>query len=244
MNRRYEIREGDGTPILFVHGWLGSTESWKPVREHLELDNPLLFYDQSNFTSSPFSIEELADKLDETIEELDLENPIIVGHSLGGMTALSYASNYDNIGGLVLLGTSSSTPEPEIETFDFYLENLGSMPGEEWAEKISENYAGHLDNERLKQASKKELLEAEDGSLRYPLQAMKKFDVREEFEEWSKPAVVIAGEKDGAITLEKSRETSKMLDAEIVELDCGHLIPWEKPEQVADLIQEFVKEVK
>ena len=241
----FEIQEGDGKPVVFIHGWLGSNESWKLVRQYLGLENPKIFYDQSKLTASKFSMDDLADKLHEIIQKLELEKPIIVGHSLGGMTALTYASKYDNLAGLVLLGTSASTPEPEIETFDFYLENLDSMARDDWAEKISSNYAGHLEDGMLKQTAKKELVDASDAELRYPLEAMKRFDVREELGDWNKPALVVAGEKDGAITPEKCREVAELVDAELVELDCGHLMLWESPEKIASLIQKFVEtEVK
>ncbi len=241
----HEIEEGEGPAVIFIHGWLGSRESWNLVRNYLELENPGIFYDQSRLTSSKFSIADLADHLHELVDELGLEDPVIVGHSLGGMTALSYASEYDNIGGLILLGTPSSTPEPEIESFDYYLENLDSMSREKWAEKISKNYAGQIEDEKLKQMSKKELLDASEDELRYPLEAMKEFDVREEFGNWEKPSLVVAGGKDGAITPEKSRGTAELLNAELVELDCGHLMLWEEPGKVAELVQCFVEtEVK
>lgn len=240
----HELQEGEGKPVVFIHGWLGSRESWKMVRSELDIQNPLLFYDQrchGDSECSAFSMEKLADDLHDLINELELEQPVIVGHSLGGMTALSYTAKYDNLYGLLLLGTPASTPEPENETFDFYLENLESMDRETWAEKISDNYAGKIEDQELKQSSKKELLNAGEEQLRYPLEAMKQFDVRTGFESWRKPALVVAGKKDGAITVEKSRETAELLDAELVELDCGHLMLWEKPGKIAELVEDFVE---
>lgn len=240
----YEVEEGNKPALIFIHGWLGSRESWKLVKPRLDLDNQLVFIDQrchGQSRCSKFSMSTLAHDLKSVVEDLDLENPVMVGHSMGGMAALDFAVKHDNFSSLVLLGTSSSTPEPENETFDYYLENLGSVDREKWAEKIAENYAGRTENAALKKESKRELVQADEEVLRNGLEAMKEHDVKNKLGDFEKSALVVAGDKDGAITLEKSRELAEILNADLEIIDSGHLIPWEKPERVAELISRFMQ---
>lgn len=239
----YQTNEGEEPALVFVHGWLGSIESWQQVLQELDITNQIVLVEQrchGRSACSEFSMEDLADDLNSVIDKLELEKPVIIGHSLGGMTALEYAARYDNFSRLVLLGTSASTPEPENETFDYYLKNLGSVDREKWAEKIAENYVGQIENQRLEQESKRELVEADEKVLRYGLEAMKEFDVRDALNDFGNPALVIAGDKDGAITPEKSRELASLIGADLEMISSGHLMNWEKPGKVADILKQYV----
>lgn len=239
----HEYREGEGTPVVFIHGWLGSMKSWTRVLEHLDIENPVLLYDQRCHGESfceKFSFEDLADDLHALVKELGIEEPVLVGHSMGGMTALQYSTTY-SVKGLFLLGTAASNPEPANESVEYFLENLGSMPREEWAEKIAENYTG---GERPGNAelAVKEMVSASEKQLKYPLEAMIEYDVRDDLEPLS--ARVITGKHDRAITMDKSRELAELLDAEIEVLDTTHLMLWEVPGEIAGLLEEFLSHSK
>jgi pimeloyl-ACP methyl ester carboxylesterase len=240
MKNRLDIEkiEGTGTPIMFVHGWLGSKNSWDQVREELDLENPEIFYSQRCHGDSgceEFSMEDLASDLEDITE--DLEKPLIVDHSMGGMTALKYSTMSDNFSGLVLFGTCASTPRPSYRSPQYFLDMLGDMAREKWAGLIADNYAEG--NEEMREQSFRELLNADLKPIRYGLKAMIEYDVTGELREEN--AVVVAGEKDGAIKPEQSRELSELLDCEFRLIDSSHLMLQEKPEEVAEIIEEFVE---
>ncbi|MFB6217186.1 MAG: alpha/beta fold hydrolase, partial [Candidatus Aenigmatarchaeota archaeon] len=69
-----DLREGEGTPIIFIHGWLGSRKFWQLITPYLEIENPLIFYDQRCHGDSPcskFKVETLAEDLENLIKELE-----------------------------------------------------------------------------------------------------------------------------------------------------------------------------
>ena len=232
--------EGEGTPIVFIHGWMGSKESWKQVREELDLENPMIFYSQRCHGESgckDFSIEDLAHDLEQITEEL--EEPILVGHSMGGMTSLAYSTISDNFSGLLLLATCSSTPEPKYKSPSFFLEKLGEMARQKWAEMITDNYAEDADPE-LRNFSIKELLEADKDPLVKGLKAMIDYDVRDQLEE--EKALVVAGKNDKTIPKKQGEKVAELLNCSYREIDSTHLMLQETPEKIAEITEEFVED--
>lgn len=92
-----ERREGQGTPLVLIHGFGGSRHDWEPLIDALPADMPLITYDQRGFGDSsgeagvPFSH---ADDLLALIDRLDIAGGDICGMSLGGATALNFALNH------------------------------------------------------------------------------------------------------------------------------------------------------
>lgn len=239
----YRIEEGDERPVVFIHGWLGSKEFWKLITPYLEGENEKTFYDQrchGNSENGKFTMSSLAEDLRSLIEHLGLEDPVLVGHSMGGMTALQYAAQYDNFYSLVLLATSASTPDPENESVRYFLEKFDELSKGEWAEEITRNYVADSERQKIKDMTRKELRKADEKSIRYGLKAMMEYDVTAEFEDFDKPAVVVAGQKDGAITREKSEEAAELLNCELKVLETSHQMLPEKPEKVAEIVQNVV----
>ena len=94
----YEI-QGKGQPIIFIHGWSCSTETSAPMVEILKKDYRCISYDQRGHGASSrptkgLTITQLGRDLRELIEYLDLQDVILVGHSMGGATIYSYIQQF------------------------------------------------------------------------------------------------------------------------------------------------------
>lgn len=241
----YNIQEGSKKPIVFIHGWLGSKNSWKIVESNLDIQNTTIFFDQrchGDSFCSDFEIKDLSEDLHNLIVELELDNPVIIGHSMGGMTALKYASRYDNFSGLCLLGTCASKPAPKLKSVKYFLNKFEELDRREWAEQITQNYVGDVEDEEIQEISEKELVEADSQPILYGLEAMMNYDVKGELEEFQKPCLIVAGKKDDAITMDKSRELSNILKCELETVNSGHLMLQEIPDEISDIIEDFLKE--
>ncbi|MFA7080975.1 MAG: alpha/beta hydrolase [Bacteroidales bacterium] len=84
---------GSGQPILILHGWLGLSDHWMMVAKFLsEQGFNVIVPDIPNhgrsFHTEHFSIDEMADILNSFTLTQGFEDPIIIGHSMGGKIAM------------------------------------------------------------------------------------------------------------------------------------------------------------
>lgn len=87
-----------GTPLVILHGVFGSADNWLTVAKSLGERYRVFTVDQRNHGRSPhsdeFDYEVMAADLNEFIDDQGLENPVVIGHSMGGKTAMQFAINY------------------------------------------------------------------------------------------------------------------------------------------------------
>ena len=114
----YCEQHGQGAPALvFVHGGGGWTDHWQLQLPYFATLTTVLAYDlrghgRSSVPVGPYSIETFAEDLHRLLSQLQIERPILVGHSLGGTIALRYAFDFpDHVTGIAILDSGcSSTP--------------------------------------------------------------------------------------------------------------------------------------
>ena len=89
---------GAGPPIIMLHGFLGSLDNLLPIGRAMSEKHTVYLLDQRNHGQSPHSNEHnyslLAGDLHEFVQEHKIMDPVIIGHSMGGKTAMKYASMF------------------------------------------------------------------------------------------------------------------------------------------------------
>ena len=93
---------GDGKPFIILHGFLGMSDNWKTVGKKIaEKGYEVHLLDQRNHGKSPhtddFSYELLAEDLENYCRQHKLENIVLMGHSMGGKTAMLAACNHEEL---------------------------------------------------------------------------------------------------------------------------------------------------
>src|SRR2546425_3547619 len=105
-----------GTPIIFVHGLTANTFCFQAFADELARDHRVFAYDlrgrgDSDKPESGYSVPIHATDLAELIDELGLDRPVIVGHSLGALIGLYFAKQYrENLSKLVLIDAGAPLP--------------------------------------------------------------------------------------------------------------------------------------
>lgn len=93
---------GEGTPFLILHGFLGMGDNWKTLAKKISgYGYQMHLIDQRNHGRSPhskaFNYELLASDLIAYCEDNDLKDITLLGHSMGGKTAMLFAMRYPEI---------------------------------------------------------------------------------------------------------------------------------------------------
>ncbi|MGM0478765.1 MAG: alpha/beta fold hydrolase [Bacteroidota bacterium] len=89
---------GSGQPLIILHGLFGSSDNWQTHGKKLAEYFEVYLVDQRNHGKSDwsedFDYDFMAQDLHEFIEEHQLEDVILIGHSMGGKTIMRYAQLY------------------------------------------------------------------------------------------------------------------------------------------------------
>lgn len=93
---------GEGKPLLILHGFLGMNDNWKTLgNEFAEAGFQVHLIDQRNHGRSPhsdtFNYLELAKDVKEYMDDHGLRNVILMGHSMGGKTAMTAAALFPHL---------------------------------------------------------------------------------------------------------------------------------------------------
>lgn len=109
----------EGIPVLFLHSFGGSSEHWKQQLAHVRQHRQAAAFDfrghgrSDSANNSAYAVEALVKDVEAVMDELGWNKVILVGHSMGGSTAIAYADAHPNkVAGLVMAGTpGKSDPE-------------------------------------------------------------------------------------------------------------------------------------
>jgi pimeloyl-ACP methyl ester carboxylesterase len=99
---------GEGKPFVILHGFLGMGDNWKSLGKRFsEQGYQVHLVDQRNhgksFHNESFDYSLLAEDLKKYCDFHKLEDFILLGHSMGGKTAMEYAVNYpDSLSKLII----------------------------------------------------------------------------------------------------------------------------------------------
>lgn len=109
------VESGSGSPVILIHGNAGGVEDFQlGAIELLAASHRVIAIDRPGHGGSDrptkvgASVEYQAQLLHDTLAQIGVEKPILVGHSWGGSVALSYALQYpDGVAGLILLAPAA-----------------------------------------------------------------------------------------------------------------------------------------
>ena len=108
LNINY-IQYGKGKDVVLLHGWGQNIKMMDPLGKNLMDNFKITILDLPGFGSSEipkfaYTINDYTELLHEFLNELNIDNPILIGHSFGGRVAINYASLY-KVEKLVLFGS-------------------------------------------------------------------------------------------------------------------------------------------
>lgn len=250
----YELHENTGLPLVFIHGAGASHDMWKPQIEHFSKTSKTVTYDlrghqQSGGSEDTYTCELFADDLHHLLVHLKIDEPVIIGLSLGGMVAQEYAVKYQsNLKGLVLCDTAVATALTLSDklTKVMYPKSLlkwtiGIMSDERYAEwslkyfKMDEEIRNYLIREQLKM-SKKELIKVTDAIYSFKLLPLETIKV---------PTLIILGENERKAVFPHAEKMVELIEnsRKVIVPNAGHVSNMENPGFFNREVENLIREV-
>lgn len=238
---------GDKPALIALHGLLGSGACLSPLARVLEGRFDVLLPDARGHGRSSAPVEgyayrDLAADVIGLVDQLEINDPILLGHSMGGMTAAVVASQSGvAIRAVILVDPTFISPAWQREVFE-------SDVAEEHRRSLMLSRAELLAQARLRSPNRsEEMLEhLVDARLSTTLRAFEVLtppnpDYRELIEQIDVPTMLVIGER-GIVSLDSARELKERSSSLCYEVipDTGHGLPYDEPERLGAAVLHFL----
>ncbi len=119
MKMNYAVEGNGEKTIVFIHGLSDSLEYWRVLSSRLRDDYRIVLYDIRGHGKSlyePFTIDLLVDDLYNLLLKLSIEKTSLIGFSMGGNIALSFAMKYPDISDRLVIMSSFSECDENLKS--------------------------------------------------------------------------------------------------------------------------------
>src|SRR5215472_11693594 len=245
-------REGNGRPIVFLHGFFGDHRVWRRQRE-LADEYTFVAWDApgcggSSMPPDDFRMPDYTDLLADFIHHLDLGRPHLVGNSFGGTLALQLSSRHPEIAKSVVgidtyAGWSGSfTPTVVADRLDASLADLELSP-QDVAGKWIKGFVTPQAPEPMKDELRSFIADFKPDGMRTMIRSLAEADLREELKDVHLPTLLIWGAQDVRSSLAVANDLEERLEgSRLVVLEgAGHLAQVEAADRVNAELRAFFK---
>ncbi len=238
---------GEGQPILILHGWGGSSDSWKKVQEMLSRDFKVFCPDLPGFGKSKtpcevWGVSSYAQWVLDFMESQKLKKVALLGHSFGGRVAIKFAYYYpEKVQSLILCNSAGLKIKPSLKRrlvlcfVGFFKLIFGITFISKIKEEFKEMFYFTIANTDYGKANAmmKEIMKKviQEDLFRY----LSKIKAR---------TLIIWGAKDKVVPLSHGKVFEEKIEGSQLEIlpKEAHSPHLKSPEKVTDLILSFLKE--
>jgi len=242
------IDSGQGTPLVFLHGFCGSKDYWQDLLPLLETKRRVIALDlrghgDTEPNGKEYEIEDLTRDVHQLTEKLGLTDFYLLGHSLGGYITLAYAETYpDKLAGFSLIhSTAYPDDEKGKEGRLQAIQSIKENGVKNFVEGLVPKLFADKDNTGVEKAIQIGLKTSASGAVG-ALGAMRSRKDRNEVLKQAKvPVLLIAGGKDEVVSNEKTFSVQGPMIKEVVLKESGHMGMFEETEKLAEEILAFTE---
>jgi pimeloyl-ACP methyl ester carboxylesterase len=249
-----------GNPFVFVHGWTNDRRVWGTIAQRLvDGGHRVVLVNQRGHGGSTggddgYTLDAIGHDVRAVLEQLDLHDVVLVGHSMGGMASMAFLPGHSDarhrVAAVALVSTAAGNVgvkgaplAEQIATYVIAHPRLErAMTSASIGPHLVRNTVGkravgsHLDAMR-------EMFVATPAEVRAGfLGAMTRMDLAEALTELDVRALVLVGKRDKLTPPALSKRLAKALPgAKLVVLDhVGHMLPIEAPAEVTDQLEQLL----
>lgn len=247
---------GSGEPVIILHGIFGMSDNWVTFGKQLAKEYEVYILDLRNHGRSPHSSEFdynlMLNDLKGFIQEQNLNNLILIGHSMGGKVAMHLALHYQElVKKLIVLDVSASAynTTPEIEEIIIAINTIEVQKANDRPE-IKRQLSEIVHDHRIIEFMMKNIVRRENNVLDWKFNAQAISDnlnkilkgIETEIE-FSKPTLFISGEKSNYISQEDFYmifDNFPEAQVEII-MNAGHWLHVDAPEELLNMVMDFAR---
>lgn len=243
---------GQGQPLVILHGIFGSSDNWLTQARMLSAHYHVFSLDLRNHGQSPheerFDYQVMVADLLDFLNEHQLQDPIIVGHSMGGKVAMNFAlAHPDRLQKLVVVDIS---PRPYDLEHYVILDGLKAIPIETISSRNEADAAlmPFVPEPDVRQFLLKNLQRKAEGGFSWKINLpvigknLSKIGYDLQYEgKLERPTLFIRGGKSKYVTdADMTRIKEVFPKATLVTLDTGHWVQAEKPKEFVEALTKWL----
>jgi len=249
INTHYLRTGGHKPPVVLLHGLTANGACWTDLAKSLATEYDVIMPDarghgKSSAPDQGYRYQDLANDVIGLVDALRLTTPILVGHSMGGLTATVVASrNPQRLRGLVLA-------DPTFLSLKVQLEVQGSDVADQHRKNLSKSLDELIAEVRTRHPNRS--LATAELIARARLQTnMSAFDIltppNPQFMQLvgdiEVPSLIVIGDKGNVVTPALAAELLRLNPRFQVQQiqDAGHGLHYDQPEQFADVVKTFLR---
>ena len=242
---------GRGKPMIILHGLFGFSDNWQTLATKFSEFFRVILIDFRNHGHSPwsddFSYNLMVDDLKELIDDLNLENLTLVGHSMGGKVAMHFSQKFpEKIEKLVVIdmGVKQYTRHHQevLEAF-----NKVDLKGKTARSQVELILSDFIESKGVRQFLLKNLYWKEKGELAWRVnfavleKSMPEILAALPYKEVLIPSLFIRGELSNYIEDNDIKELESFFsDMSLTTIkNAGHWIHADAPEEFTNTVLEF-----
>lgn len=253
---------GEGPPLIIIHGLYGSSDNWVSIGKQLAENFEVYLIDQRNHGRSPHSPDHnyqlLKEDLREFMDSQSIEKAIIIGHSMGGKTAMFFAVDYpERVSRLIVADISprsyKTTNSSQLLSHEDIIRAMFNLDfyGIESRDEIDEILSKSIPEERIRQFLLKNVKRSKDNSyswsiniraIKNELENIMDGLPKDQQEVIGFPVLFLKGEKSEYIQDEDRKMIQKIFPVADIENipNAGHWLHAEQPEIFLEKITDFI----
>ncbi|XRQ09165.1 alpha/beta fold hydrolase [Actinomadura welshii] len=237
------IDDGDGVPLVLIHGGEGDRTAYATLRGHLGAGIRAISYDQrdSGITVNPpvpYTLSDLGDDVADLLDALGLESAHLLGTSFGGAVAQHAALRHPGrVASLVLIATT-----PSFALGADAINELLNLSYDDLRTAVDDYFVTPEGQARIGARAAQTLMTRDPEQRARRHAAAREHEIRDRLGEITAPTLIVHGTEDrlapytGALLMEE-----RMPNAELRAIEgARHAVGMEFAETIAGWVREFL----
>ena len=239
-------RRGKGPPLMLLHGYPLDHHLWDLVAPMLEANFDLILPDlrgfgESSTVNSQYFMDDFASDVAALLDNLGIEKTALAGHSMGGYVALAFTKLYPKrVSGLGLVSTQTLADPPDRREGRY--KSAADVAEKGIGVVVDAMTPKFTNDEKLQTLARRFMENQKPAAYIGALKAMaERMDTTSLLAEIKVPVVVVHGDADSLISVDRAREVKKAVpNAHYVELKgVGHLPMMEAVDETAKALKHL-----